>query len=84
MAAPADDDVAAVIGALAGLRGRVVAARDGLVVIDLGTGSDADVQALAEDLIDTVQRGEAAGQATVGASRDHEAAQVTGSSNTSA
>jgi tungstate transport system ATP-binding protein len=53
MAAPADDEVAAFVGAPAGIRGRVVAARDGLVVVDVGTGTGraSDVPERAEELL---------------------------------
>jgi tungstate transport system ATP-binding protein len=51
MAAPADDDVAAFVGAPAGIRGRVLAARDGLVVIDTGAGRRADLSERAAELL---------------------------------
>ncbi len=52
MAAPADDDVAAFIGAPAGIRGRVVAARGDLVVVDVGPRPAPDAAERAEELLD--------------------------------
>lgn len=53
MDAPSDEDVAAFVGTPAGIRGRVVAARDGLVVIDTGTGRRLGLSARAEALLRT-------------------------------
>jgi ABC-type proline/glycine betaine transport system ATPase subunit len=53
MHAPSDEDVAAFVGAPAGIRGRVLAARDGLVVIDTGAGRRADLSERAEALLRT-------------------------------
>ena len=52
MAAPADDDVAAFVGAPAGIRGRVVAARGDLVVVDVGPRPAPDAAERAEELLD--------------------------------
>jgi tungstate transport system ATP-binding protein len=56
LAAPADEDVAAFVGVEARIRGRVVAAADGLVVIDVGGGrrGDADRGADAAALLRAV------------------------------
>jgi tungstate transport system ATP-binding protein len=51
MGAPADEDVAAFVGTPAGIRGRVVAARDGLVVVDTGAQPEPDLAARAEELL---------------------------------
>jgi tungstate transport system ATP-binding protein len=51
LAAPTDGDVAAFVGAPAGIRGRVLAARDGLVVVDLGTRRGPDAATRAEALL---------------------------------
>jgi tungstate transport system ATP-binding protein len=51
MAAPADEDVAAFLGTPTGVRGRVVAARDGLVVVDVGARSEPDLPARADALL---------------------------------
>jgi tungstate transport system ATP-binding protein len=48
---PADADVAAFVGLEARIRGRVVAAADGLVVLDVGTRRGADRDAAAEALL---------------------------------
>jgi tungstate transport system ATP-binding protein len=52
MALPADDDVAAFLGAPSGIRGRVVAARDGLVVVDVCARAGPDLPARAEALLE--------------------------------
>ncbi len=51
MAAPADEDVASFVGAPTGVRGRVVAARDGLVVVDTGARAEPDLPARADELL---------------------------------
>lgn len=51
LAAPADDAVAGFVGAPAGIRGRVLAARDGLVVVDVGTGLRPGLSARAAELL---------------------------------
>jgi tungstate transport system ATP-binding protein len=51
MSAPADEDVAAFVGTPAGIRGRVVAARDGLVVVDTGARPEPDLAARAEEML---------------------------------
>ena len=51
MAAPADEDVASFVGAPTGVRGRVVAARDGLVVVDTGARAEPDLPARADALL---------------------------------
>jgi ABC-type proline/glycine betaine transport system ATPase subunit len=48
---PADADVAAFVGLEARIRGRVVAAADGLVVLDVGARRGADRDAAAEALL---------------------------------
>ncbi len=52
MASPVDEDVAALMGTEARVRGRVVASEDGLVVVDTGAGSGQDVDARARRLLD--------------------------------
>jgi tungstate transport system ATP-binding protein len=52
---PADADVAAFVGLEARIRGRVVAARDGLVVLDVGVRRGADRDAAAEALLREVR-----------------------------
>ena len=56
MATPADDEVAAFIGAPAGIRGRVVAVRDGLVVVDTGARPGADLPARATAMLEAAHR----------------------------
>jgi len=56
MAAPADDEVAAFTGAPSGIRGRVVASRGGLVVVDTGAAPGTDLPARAEALLDAAQQ----------------------------
>ena len=51
MAAPADADVAAFVGTPADVRGRVVAARDGLVVVDMGARPQPGLEVEAEGLL---------------------------------
>jgi tungstate transport system ATP-binding protein len=51
MSAPVDADVAAFVGADAAVRGRVVAARGGLVVVDVGAGPEPDLPARADALL---------------------------------
>jgi tungstate transport system ATP-binding protein len=51
-AAPVDEEVAAVMGTSARVRGRVVASEDGLVVVDTGAGSGRDVGERARRLLD--------------------------------
>jgi tungstate transport system ATP-binding protein len=51
MAAPADADVAAFVGSPAEVRGRVVAARDGLVVVDVGGRPEPGLAARADELL---------------------------------
>ena len=61
MAAPADEEVAAFVGAPAGIRGRVVAARGDLVVVDVGALAAQDVTERAVELLrSTAERPDAA------------------------
>jgi tungstate transport system ATP-binding protein len=53
MADPADEDVAAFVGAPAGIRGRVVAARGDLVVVDVGALQAPDAAERADELLRT-------------------------------
>jgi tungstate transport system ATP-binding protein len=55
MAAPVDDDVAAFVGAATGIRGRVVAARGDLVVVDVGPRPSPDAAERAEELLDAAR-----------------------------
>ncbi len=57
-AAPVDEEVAAMMGTAARVRGRVVASEDGLVVVDTGAGSGRDVEDRARRLLARA-RGEA-------------------------
>jgi len=54
-AAPADDDVAAIMAAEDRVRGHIVAAEDGLVVVDTGVGSGQDVEGRARSLLDAAR-----------------------------
>lgn len=49
---PVDSEVAAIMDAEARVRGHIVAAEDGLVVVDTGTGSRRDVEERARGLLD--------------------------------
>jgi hypothetical protein len=51
VASPADEEVAAFVGNEARIRGRVVAAKDGLVVVDLGVRPGIDPIARGEELL---------------------------------
>lgn len=53
VASPVDAEVAAVVHTEARVRGQVVASEDGLVVVDTGAGSGADVEGRARRLLDT-------------------------------
>jgi ABC-type sulfate/molybdate transport systems ATPase subunit len=53
---PADADVAAFVGLEARIRGRIVAARDGLVVLDVGARGEADLEAQAAALLASAER----------------------------
>lgn len=59
LAEPADDGVAGFVGAPAGIRGRVLAARDGLVVVDVGAGRRPGLSARAEELLSRTVEGAA-------------------------
>jgi tungstate transport system ATP-binding protein len=55
MTSPVDADVAALVQTEARVRGHVVAAEDGLVVVDTGAGSRQDVEGRARRLLDTTR-----------------------------
>jgi hypothetical protein len=54
-AEPVDDEVAAIMAAEARVRGRIVAAEDGLVVVDTGTGPGGELDARARRLLDAAR-----------------------------
>jgi tungstate transport system ATP-binding protein len=49
---PVDEEVASIMAAEARVRGRIVASEDGLVVVDTGAGSGADVEDRARRMLD--------------------------------
>jgi tungstate transport system ATP-binding protein len=67
IAAPADDAVASFVGTPAEVRGRVVAARGGLVVVDTGSGSGPDLERRADAILRAVEVHDAEGTADAGA-----------------
>jgi len=80
MAQPADEDVAALVGAPAGIRGRVVAARDGLVVVDVGARPGPGLEARAEALLRAAGEHDVGGDAAGDRGPDARAADARGGS----